>query len=149
LIGRPAQGRSDVSLDRSGNVRGNTIAASNAASLRNAAPGTRPLAPERIARLREFSAKAKTQNVKILVIPPALIMTPAYGAARFRHFQDSLNSLYTGLGMLPVGDPVIGFLPPEDMYDSVYHANDRGRARYTQRVLDAICRAAFCQRATR
>jgi len=38
-----------------------------------------------------------------------------------------------------------GLLAPADMYDTVYHANDRGRALYTARILDLICATMKCQ----
>jgi hypothetical protein len=144
FLGYAADGRNDIVLDQTGNARGNTVALSNVKALREAAPGNRPIAAERIADLREFSERAKSLGIRIFVVPPALIETPAYVDISFRRFQKHLERLYGSLGMQPVGDSRMGFLSPEDMYDSVYHANDRGRTRYTQRVLASLCQVMTC-----
>jgi hypothetical protein len=144
LFGHPAAGRDDIVLDRCGDARGNTVARSTAQSLRNSVPGLSAWAPQRLAHLRGFAELARARGAKVLVIPPALISTPGYRAANFRKRQQTLAPLYVNMGMTPVADPASAFLAPQDMYDSVYHANDRGRVLYTGRMLDALCRVMTC-----
>lgn len=145
VLHHPPSGRTDITLDALGDVRGNTVARSSGISLQNEAPSLRPIAPEMIARLRAFVKTAAAHKVRVIAIPPALISTRGYNSPAFRAFQASLPSLYASLGMTPVGSPDIGFLAPSDMYDSVYHANDRGRAIYTGRVLQALCTVLACR----
>jgi hypothetical protein len=143
----PPTGRSDAILDELGNARGNTVALSLGMQLAGAAPALPPLPVSQAAldALRKFAAIAAARHVQILVIPPALIYTPGYSDPAFRTFQSSLGAIYARLGMKVLGDPALAFLPPEDMYDSVYHANDRGRVHYTSRILPLVCQALGCK----
>ena len=144
VLHHPPPGRSDITLDASGNVRGNTVALSNSTALLKAAPSQKPVMPQMIARLQLFAKEAAMRDARVIVISPAVIETPGYTSPAFARFQSDLASLYAGLGMTPLGGPAIGFLPPTDMYDSAYHANDRGRALYTKRILDLLCTTMMC-----
>jgi hypothetical protein len=145
MLGHPPPQRNDITLDPLGDARGNSVANSKWEALRDAAPALRPIAPEMVTRLRAFAAMAAKHQIKIIAIPPAVISTPGYTAPAFRAFQYRLMTLYAELGMSPLEDPAIGFLPPEDMYDSIYHANDNGRGVYTDRVLATLCRTMACR----
>jgi hypothetical protein len=141
----PPAGQTDTTIDELGDLRGNTVARSQGMSLRDAEPSLRPIAPEMISRLRKFAEIAAARKARVFVIPPSVIMTAGYTAPAFRTFQTSLISLYAGLGIEPLGGPDIGFLPPSDMYNSVYHANDRGRILYTDRILRLLCKRMICR----
>jgi hypothetical protein len=144
-LNRPPQGRTDITLDALGDVRGNTVALSKGETLQNAKPLLRPVSPQMVLRLREFARKAADGKNRILVISPALVETRNYTTPAFRAFQSGLGPLFSGMGMTPLGAPSAGHLPPADMYDSVYHANDRGRARYTRRILNLLCETMVCR----
>lgn len=147
MLKGPPAGRPDVVLDRSGNARGNTVALSRGEQLADAAPllPPAPVSDAAFEALRKFSALAAAKHVKILVISPALIRTRGYSDPAFREFQSSLCAIYARLGMKMLGNPEQAFLPPQDMYDSVYHANDRGRALYTSRILPLVCKELGCR----
>jgi len=145
LKGAP-QGRPDIRLDELGNARGNSVALSKSATLSAQGPAlpVRPVTPTAITLMRGFTDRARAEGVTVFVIPPAVISTAGYRAAAFRRFQDGLPALYASLGMIPVGRSQDAFLAPQDMYDSVYHANDRGRAIYTTKMLEALCQKMTC-----
>jgi hypothetical protein len=147
MLNGPPAGRPDVVLDRLGNARGNTVALSGGEQLAGATPQLPPppVSEAALEALRKFAALAAARHAKILVIPPALVRTRGYSDPEFRKFQSSLDILYAGLGMKVLGTPEQAFLPPQDMYDSIYHANDRGRARYTSRILPLVCQALGCR----
>lgn len=142
----PPAGRSDAVLDSLGNARGNTVALSRGEQLAGAMPSLPPppVSEAALEALRKFTALARARGARILVVSPALIHTPGYSDPAFRKFQSSLSVVYSGLGLKVLGNSDSAFLPPQDMYDSIYHANDRGRAHYTGRILPLVCRALGC-----
>jgi len=146
MISGPPRGRADVQLDGLGNARGNSVALSNTAGLGAEGPTLPPpsVTPAAIALLREFMKRASSEGIRVFVMPPALASTPSYRSAAFQQFQRRLPALFASLGMVPIGKSQDAFLAPQDMYDSVYHANDRGRMEYTARMLSALCRKMTC-----
>jgi hypothetical protein len=146
LHGAPPQ-RTDIRLDALGNARGNSVAGSANRALSLAGPDlpVAPVTPAAVTLLRRFMAQARALDVTVYAIPPALVSTPGYRAASFRRFQDNLPALFASLGMIPAGSAGDGFLAPQDMYDSVYHANDSGRAVYTERMVRALCQRMTCR----
>jgi hypothetical protein len=141
-----SHGRADIVLDRLGNARGNTVALSKGRQLAGESPVLPPLPMSRAANeaLRRFADIAARRHVRILVIPPSLIRTPGYSDPIYGKFLSGLAKTYSRLGLVMLGDPSQTFLPPGDMYDSVYHANDHGRIRYTNAILSFICPALAC-----
>jgi len=141
---RPPAGRTDITLDRLGDARGNTVALSKG----NIAPGAitagRTVSPAMVERLRLFAKEAKARHVQVIAIPPALIDAPSNRSPAFAAFHKRLAAVLAGLGIAQAGDAAIGFLPPSDMYDSAYHANDRGRALYMERILTVLCKTRVC-----
>jgi hypothetical protein len=144
----PVAGRPDAVLDQLGNARGNTVALSKGAQLAGEAPRLPPppVSPAAMEALRKFADAAARSHARILVIPPPLIGTPGYRDPAYRDFQSGLRTVYAKMGLTVLGDPALAFLAPEDMYDSVYHANDRGRVRYTTTILSFVCRAIACSK---
>ena len=139
-------GRLDIVLDELGNARGNTVANSKGWQLAGESPTLPPPAVSQTAimALQKFAATAAGRQARILVIPPPLIRTKGYSDPAFHAFQAGLAGTYAKLGLTVLGDPAKVFLPPEDMYDSVYHANDRGRIRYTSAILSFACAKLAC-----
>jgi hypothetical protein len=48
------------------------------------------------------------------------------------------------MGVTILGTPAMAFLPPEEIHDVPHHANDPGRARYTQAMLAELCKRMTC-----
>lgn len=142
---RPPAQRTDITLDSFGDARGNTVAQSKGGLPLDSVSDKRPISGIAEAALRRFMEEAKARQVQVIAIPPALVETPASQSAVFQAFQQSRAALFTRLGIAQLGVPPDGFLPPSDMYDSVYHANDRGRARYTGRILAILCKTTACR----
>jgi hypothetical protein len=133
-------GRPDITLDDFGNVRGNTVEKSVGLQLANASP-TFPVAGisdgEENA-LRKFATDAAARHVTVVVIPVSLIHTTGFCAPTYRLFLASLTRMYSQLGLQVLGDPAMTYLLPSEMYDSIYHANDEGRARYTEIIVGLL-----------
>lgn len=144
----PPKGRNDITLDRLGNARGNTVAAARAKHLvvDGPPPTPLPISPDAIAALRRFSAQARERHARIYVIPPTLVREAGYDAPPYQRFRRHVKAMFLGIGMTYLGDPEKTLLPTADMYDSIYHANDRGRAAYTAVILRAICGTLHCQK---
>lgn len=138
--------RPDIVLDKLGNARGNTVALSKGAQLAEESPALPPppVSDAAIIALRTFAATAASRHARILVIPPPLIRTKGYTDPAFRAFQTRAAGTYARLGLDVTGDPGMAFLPPQDMYDSVYHANDAGRIHYTSAILSFACAKLAC-----
>lgn len=142
---RPPARRTDISLDGFGDVRGNTVSQSKRDIPLETVPPERPISTIAVAELSHFLEQARARHVQVIAIPPALVETPASRSAAFAAFQQSRAALLIRLGIAQAGVPSDGFLPPSDMYDSVYHANDRGRASYTGRMLAILCETMNCR----
>jgi hypothetical protein len=141
-------GRDDVHLDALGNERGNTVAASRRIALLNAAPvdPSRPVSSDARMLLARFAAALHERQVRLIVLPPVLLQSADYNSPRYHVLTVQEEALFDSLGIEHLGIFHTGFLPREDMYDSIYHANDRGRARYTTRIADLICARLACKR---
>lgn len=140
-------GRDDVHLDALGNERGNTVEMARKVTLLEPAPldPLRPVSADARAALVRFAAIVREKRAQLIILPPALLQNPDYDKPRYRAFSQQEKSLFTQLGLDYLGGFKTGFLPREDMYDSVYHANDRGRARYTARIAELICLRLSCK----
>ncbi|HMH64023.1 MAG TPA: hypothetical protein VK515_00455, partial [Rhizomicrobium sp.] len=57
----------------------------------------------------------------------------------------ALPPVYAGMGLTMLGTPAMAFLTPEEIHDVPHHANDPGRARYTNAMLDQLCRYVACR----
>jgi hypothetical protein len=142
----PAGGREDIHLDASGNARGNTVEAARKLTLTVAPPvePPRPVSTGARAVLTRFAAAAHAKKVRVIGLPPALLDDPGYGSPTYRAFGEEEKRLFAQLGMDTLGEFKNGLLPAQDMYDTAYHANDRGRARYTARIEALICPVLGC-----
>lgn len=142
----PPAGRSDVSLDASGDVRGNTVARSKDHLLEMASPilPPPPVSSDMLSVLAQFRRRAEAVHARVFVLPPAHISTPGYRKPAFRNFQRSLEPLFAALSMPMLAPPESAMLPPKDMYDTEYHANDNGRAVFTALVLSKLCTVIIC-----
>jgi hypothetical protein len=142
----PPEGRPGETLDALGNERGNTVAASKRQLFGIDPPGeaTASIAPGVKASILAFAGEAARRHVTLYAIPSAVADTPAYRTAGYQDFLKTVPPMFAGLGIPFLGEPALSFLPQQDMYDTIYHANDRGRAIYTARILAALCTRMTC-----
>jgi hypothetical protein len=142
----PAGGRADIHLDVLGNARGNTVEAGRKITLTVAPPvePPRPVSADARAALARFAAAARAKKIRVIALPPALLDDPGYASPTYRAFGEEEKRLFAQLGMDTLGEFKDGLLPPQEMYDSAYHANDLGRARYTARIAELICGRLVC-----
>lgn len=142
----PPDGRPGETLDALGNERGNSVAASKPQLLgvESSAGATRPIDSGARDVLRAFAQEAVRRHVTVYAIPSALADTPAYHTAGYRQFLRSIQPMFSGLGIPFLGNPTLSLLPTHDMYDTIYHANDRGRAIFTARILALLCAKMTC-----
>jgi len=146
LLHGPPAGRTDVTLDALGDVRGNSVRNSKGVLLAMASPALPPppVNPDMVAVLMNFRRSANAAHAEIFVLPPAHISTQGFRQPAFRKFQDSLGPLFARLAMPLLASPQSAMLPPADMYDTEYHANDAGRTVYTALMLDRLCGVIRC-----
>lgn len=146
IRGRPATGRDDVRLDDLGNARGNTVAASDPDKRVFDPPSAAmaPVSPDAVVALRRFAAIAAKRKATVLVAPPGLLHLAVFDSAEFAQFHAEVRSTVIGLGMVYLGDLDTGWLGRTDIYDTIYHANDRGRGIYTERIAKIVCGAIQC-----
>ena len=140
-------GRPDLTTDKLGNARGNTVALSvkdNAEFAPNGAPV--PIDPDELAVVRKFAALAREKHVTILAFPIALIHLPAYETQDQRALREKIRAVFAQLGMVTRGDDQTGWVDPSGIYDSAVHANDAGRAAYTARIAVLLCKEIRCTR---
>lgn len=140
-------GRDDVHLDALGNERGNTVEAAGRIAMLNPSPvdPSRPISPNARQVLARFAATVREKKARLIILPPALLRGPSYDSSGYRAFARQEEMLFAALGLDYRGRFDTGFLPREDMYDSVYHANDRGRRRYTAKIAALVCGRMDCR----
>jgi hypothetical protein len=138
-------GRPDLTFDDLGNARGNTVAKSAKDKTEFAPHGPAPaISQDARAALRKFAQTARERHAKIIAFPAALIHLPGWDAPAERALRRDARSLFRQLGMVSLGSDQTGWVEPNGIYDSLYHANDVGRTAYTAKIARLLCREIHC-----
>jgi len=94
--------------------------------------------------LSAFVDWCRRNGIEVIATWPNVMRRPAYDDARYRNFFARIEDLYAELDVPMVGRPQDAMLRAEDMFDTVYHPNDRGRAKRTARLAESLCALKAC-----
>lgn len=142
------RGRNDIHIDSLGNERGNSVEAAREITLLVPSPvdPARPVSADARSTLARFASVIREKKAQLIVLPPALLRLPGYASPSYHAFKNQELAVFASLGLDTLGGFDTGFLTRDEMYDTVYHANDRGRARYTAEVENLICGRLACEK---
>ena len=88
-----------------------------------------------VAAMRSFIRWCRERDVTVLATWPNTCALPAFRGEAYERFEAAVRAFYAELGVPMLGDPAESQLPPELMYDTIYHPNDRGRELRTARFI--------------
>ena len=136
----------DLVQDDLGNNRGYTVDRSVAqiqlASLNP--PAAVPITESAHALLARFASFAASRHIKVFVIPVSLLKTPSYPGPDYERYLQTLPAAYAKMQLSMLGTPDMAYMTVEDTHDVPFHANDRGRIKYTATMLSLVCRHLRC-----
>lgn len=94
--------------------------------------------------LRTFALQARASGANVVLIPPAIL------DIRYRHDKPTIDRLYGSWlrassdgGFEVLGTPAEFAFPLEDMFDTMYHLNGRGRQLRMKRILELLIKAGL------
>ncbi|WP_223466034.1 hypothetical protein [Pseudomonas sp. GL-RE-26] len=88
--------------------------------------------------LKHFSEWCKERNISLLAVPPATMKFNIYDQANYRDALENLNVLYADAGIKFIGDPYQVMYDTNLFFDTNYHANQLGKAAYTDTLIQWI-----------
>ncbi|TYL85898.1 hypothetical protein [Bradyrhizobium cytisi] len=90
--------------------------------------------------IRSFVQWARAHGITVKYVWPPMVRRRAYASdPRYSELFDAIRSTFEGLGVQVLGQPSDFFLDEDELLDTFYHANRRGRFRMGHqlaRVLD-------------
>lgn len=89
--------------------------------------------------LERYVAWAKARGVRLILTPPTMMADPSYRSdPSERRFYEGLPRRVEALGVPFVGNPYDFMYPREYYFNTDYHLTDTGRARHTQKLIEAL-----------
>jgi hypothetical protein len=130
----------DDTLNGHGDQTANTLAASTpdrhrrvlSAALIGMDVATDGLA---VRHLAATVASLRNRGVGVVMVWPGLVDRPAYRTHAYAAYFERLTREFEAVGAVVLGRPQDSLLPIEDMFDTHFHPNARGRARLTQQLV--------------
>lgn len=101
-----------------------------------------PYAPP--AYLRKFVEWAKNNNIRLLQAWPTTTFREEYVTSRYLPLFEKYAETFHRLGVKTLGEPSTYFIPEEQMFDSMYHADSNGAARVSRALALDLCKAIDC-----
>jgi len=86
------------------------------------------------ALLKAFAAWCKARNITVLAAPPATLKFDLYNQPQYHAALASLKGLYADAGIEFIGDPYEVMYDIDYFFDTNYHANQRGKEAYSERL---------------
>ncbi|HQV68398.1 MAG TPA: hypothetical protein PLJ62_00800 [Thermoflexales bacterium] len=95
--------------------------------------------PDSIAALNDFADFAKSRGATAILAFPVIPEQLYTNDAGNRALLDALyQTIQRDAKMTITGSPPKSLLPASDFYDTIYHLNDSGRAKYTAQIVAAL-----------
>lgn len=99
------------------------------------------LAPETEKKLKEFFSWARSNDVGIIAMLPAVARSEGIAAENLRAYGQKIERFYRESGVKLVSIPELQQLPREFYWDTEYHASSAGRRVITERLTPEIQKA--------
>ncbi len=100
--------------------------------------------PDVFSALRTFALEAGEVGARVVMIPPAIV------DIRYRHDKATIDALHASwirasseAGFKVLGTPADFAFPVEDMFDTQYHLNRKGRELRMERILELLTKCGF------
>jgi hypothetical protein len=97
------------------------------------------------ASMAEFMGTARKRGARLYFAWPGIAENPVFASERYKKFFGMLQHHVEGMGIEVISSPSDFFLPIDEMYDTQYHPNGRGKLRRTERLLASLCDRIECQ----
>jgi hypothetical protein len=94
--------------------------------------------------LGEFFAWAKAHEVKIALLWTPMLADKAYEGAFYRRQFALVEQWYRTVGAISLGSVSDYYLGESEVFDTIFHANERGRQRMTEILAAKLCAAIAC-----
>jgi hypothetical protein len=91
--------------------------------------------PAGLEPIREFSAWAKANNIRVLATFPTTCHRPEYDLPAAQKMPVQFHGFYEAMGIPVLGDVSEAMLPEEQMFDSMYHPMREAALARTRRLL--------------
>jgi hypothetical protein len=95
--------------------------------------------------LKRFFQWARAHGVHILQAWTPMLGNPAYSTAPYQSFYATVATWFVAGGAVPLSDPSPFFLPADQMFDYVLHANERGKQTVSARLAKILCSVITCR----
>ncbi len=90
-----------------------------------------------------FVGQARARGVTLLAAFPPMVASKYRDDAAARLWFSGLAQFWTGRGVPVIGGPSDMLFAPDEAYDTMYHANERGMARVTDRLAGLLARSGL------
>ena len=95
--------------------------------------------------VQSFALHARERGISVYYVWTPTLRFDAYREAPHRKFFDQVRRMYQGIGVQVLGVPEHYELAAEDMLDSGYHTNERGREIATRQLGRDLCAVIACK----
>ncbi len=94
--------------------------------------------------LSEFFAWARAHDVRVALLWTPMLEDKAYEAAFYRRQFRMITEWYRSAGAISLGSVSDYYLGESEVFDTIFHANERGRQRMTEILARKLCAAIAC-----
>jgi hypothetical protein len=94
-----------------------------------------PPSPAGFPAIREFTAWARANHIRVLATYPNITHLPEYDLPAAKHVPAQFHALYESVGVPVLGDISESMLPEEEMNDTLYHPLYSAAIERTHRLL--------------
>ncbi len=99
-------------------------------------------------RLAQTVSELRRRGVGVAIVWPGMVDRPPYHTATYRAYFDTLTRRFGAFGAVVLGRPEDSLLPLQDMFDTHFHPNARGRTKLTHQLVARLqeARLVVCEK---